>query len=270
MRLKLIRHLWGIDQPWEQCFPKIRAEGFTGIETVLIPQSDEERFRSLMKSHGFDYVAMAFTGGDDVAAHVRSFQQQLERAQALGARQLTVHGGSDAWSFEQAESFYREVVAIERTSRLPCAHETHRGRVFFNPWTTRRLLEKFETLKLCCDFSHWVCVAERTNWDDADGSILRLCADRCIHLHARIGYAEGPQVPDPSAPEYESDLAAHEKWWDAIWSAQRSRGTAESTLTPEFGPPGYLHTLPHTNVPVADLWKICKWMADRQAARFVR
>src|SRR5690348_8269924 len=130
MRLKLIRHLWGIDQPWEQCFPKIRAEGFTGIETVLIGQADEERFRSLMKANGFDYIAMAFTSGDDVAAHVRSFRQQLERAQALGARQLTVHGGSDAWSYEQAEAFYREIVAIERNTKLPCAHETHRGRVF--------------------------------------------------------------------------------------------------------------------------------------------
>src|SRR3954466_8001122 len=132
MRLKLIRHLWGVDQSWEQCFPKIRAEGFTGIETVLIPPAEEARFQSLMSASQFDYIAMAFTSGEGVSAHVKSFQQQLDRAVALRARQLTVHSGSDAWSDEEATSFYREIVAIERSAKIPCAHETHRGRVFFN------------------------------------------------------------------------------------------------------------------------------------------
>ena len=43
---------------------------------------------------------------------------------------------------------------------------------------------------------------------------------------------------------------------------------AVSTLTPEFGPAPYLHLLPHTQTPVADLADICDWMARRQAGRF--
>jgi hypothetical protein len=75
-------------------------------------------------------------------------------------------------------------------------------------------------------------------------------------------------VPDPRAPEYQRHLEAHERWWDLIWDAQIAQGRKISPLTPEFGPPDYLHTLPYSNVPVADLWDICNWMADRQAARF--
>jgi hypothetical protein len=111
-------------------------------------------------------------------------------------------------------------------------------------------------------------VAERL-LDDC-GPIIELAASRCIHIHARVGYEEGPQVPDPSAPEYQRHVEAHERWWDLVWKSQQARGFAHSTLTPEFGPPGYLHTLPHTNVPVADLDRVCKYMADRLAARFAR
>jgi hypothetical protein len=55
-----------------------------------------------------------------------------------------------------------------------------------------------------------------------------------------------------------------------IWQSQWERGLAESTLTPEFGPPPYLPTLPHTYVPVADLANVCDWMARRQTERFLK
>jgi hypothetical protein len=128
------------------------------------------------------------------------------------------------------------------------------------------MLDQFANLRLCCDLSHWVCVCERLI--DSELAIIQQCAQHCIHLHARVGYEEGPQVPDPRAPEYARYVEAHERWWDLIWDAQQAQGHPYSTLTPEFGPPGYLHTLPYTQMPVADLWEICEWQAQRQAQRF--
>jgi hypothetical protein len=58
------------------------------------------------------------------------------------------------------------------------------------------------------------------------------------------------------------------QWREQGWHSQLARGFAISTLTPEFGPPPYLQTLPHTNVPGADLTKVCDWMAARQRQRF--
>jgi len=130
----------------------------------------------------------------------------------------------------------------------------------------RNILKQFPDLRLTCDFSHWVCVCERLLPDL--GETIALAARHCHHVHARVGYEEGPQVPDPSAPEYAPHLNAHESWWETIWQTQRTHGIAVSTLAPEFGPPPNLHTLPHTNVPVADLANVCDWMARRQAKRF--
>lgn len=268
MDLKLVRHLWGVEKTWQEAFPRFKSEGYSMIECPMPGADREAEFKELLATHGFAFIAMAFTGGTDVAAHVKSFRDQLAKAIALGATQLTVHSGSDAWGRAEGEAFYREIVEIEKDSPIAVAHETHRGRVFYNPWLTRDLLERFGSLKLCCDFSHWVCVAERLNWDDKSGSILKLCAERAVHLHSRVGYEEGPQVPDPSAPEYARHLETHLSWWEVVWASQRARGMKFCTVTPEFGPPGYMHTLPHTNVPVADLWNVCNWIAERVSERF--
>jgi len=264
MQLQLVRSLWGVELPLEQSLPKFKDQGYGAIETGL----GNDALPALLKQHGLEFVAMAFTGGETVADHVKSFRAQLEMAVKAGAKQLPVHSGSDAWAMSDCETFYTEIVAIEKDSAIPVGHETHRGRVFFNPWITRDLLLKFPSLRLCVDFSHWVCVAERLSWDDASGSILRLCADRTLHIHTRVGYEEGPQVPDPSAPEYKKHVDTHLDWWTTIFKNQKARGVKTVTVTPEFGPPGYMHTLPHTNVPVANLWNVCNWIAKRVKERF--
>jgi sugar phosphate isomerase/epimerase len=167
----------------------------------------------------------------------------------------------DRFTAEQAVQFYRLSAAIESAEGLPLAHETHRGRILFNPWITAHILREVPATRLCCDYSHWVVVSERLL--DGEEAILELCAKHCRHVHCRVGYPHGPQVPDPSAPEARWPLERHESWWKLIWAAQRQAGATHSSFTPEFGPPDYLHTLPHTNVPVADLATVCEWMRAR-------
>lgn len=88
-------------------------------------------------------------------------------------------------------------------------------------------------------------------------------------ITCRLGWATtGPQVPHPAAPEYQPALAFAERFWQQIWRSQRQRGYPQTTLTPEFGADGYLHHLPFTNVPVADLWSLNARMAARQQAHF--
>jgi hypothetical protein len=47
-----------------------------------------------------------------------------------------------------------------------------------------------------------------------------------------------------------------------------ARGFTGMTMTPEFGPDGYLQCAPFTRVPVADLWEINSWIGLRQRERF--
>jgi sugar phosphate isomerase/epimerase len=266
MDLLLMRHLWGVSEPWESVFSRIKEEGFAGIETVLPEANRHAQFRELLDAHEFEYVADILTAGVTVEDHLASFREQMAGAAALKPRFVNCHSGRDSWTLEESARFFAEALAIEAEMGLPVAHETHRGRIFYNPWTTAALLRQFSDLKLCCDFSHWVCVCERLLDEQSDS--IGLCADRCLHIHARVGYEEGPQVPDPRAPEFERHVESHEAWWKRIWQSQRARGLHTSTLTPEYGPPMYLHTLPYTNAPVADVWDICLWQARREARQF--
>jgi sugar phosphate isomerase/epimerase len=266
MQLLLARHLWGIAETWEQSFPRIQAAGYRAIEAPVPAPEDRERFRALLEKYGFAYIAMIFTAGATVAEHAVSFRAQVADGLGLQPLMINSHSGQDAWDEGQSRDFFTQALAVQSGLETPLCHETHRGRILFNPWVARRVLGQFEGLRLCCDLSHWVCVGERLLDDQLD--IIQLCAERCIHLHTRVGYEEGPQVPDPRAPEYQRHLEAHERWWQTIWESQYARGLRVSSLTPEYGPPDYLHTLPYSQTPVANLWEICDWQAQREAKRF--
>lgn len=266
MRLDLYRSLWGVTTPIDHLFPSLHASGFVGIESRLPAPADRDAFRSRQVDCGLSLIGILSTSGITPTEHVESLARQTEELAAFGAMQITAQTGRDDWSFAEALEFYQRVAEWEKTSPVPIAHELHRGRTFFNPWVTRDLLRQVPAIRLCVDYSHWVCVAERL-LEDAD-PILALCAERAIHVHTRVGYEEGPQVPDPRAPEYANQLAAHERWWRQIFQTQRSLGRPAITATPEYGPPMYLHTLPHANTPVADLNAVVEWSAARIRAMF--
>ncbi|MEI8252016.1 MAG: hypothetical protein WCF98_12675 [Synechococcus sp. ELA057] len=84
---------------------------------------------------------------------------------------------------------------------------------------------------------------------------------RVDHIHARVGHAQGPQVSHPFAPEHAAALEAHRRCWHLFAASQDQRGASRLTFTPEFGPDGYLPTLPFTDQPVADLLTINTAMA---------
>ena len=272
MKLKLIRHLWGVDPTpgLEHYLPRWRAAGYSALETSIRNWPDRAGLLQFLSDTGWGWIAQVFSNdfkpGGTVQEHLESLRDQVEECLEHRPMFVNAHSGSDAWSPTEAEDFYGAALELEARLGVPIAHETHRQRCFGNPWATRDILKRFPALKLTCDFSHWVCVAERLLPDCGD--IIRLAAQHCHHLHARVGHEEGPQVSDPRAPEWSRHVAAHEAWWDLVWAAQQQSGMTESSLTPEFGPAPYLPLLPHTQAPVADLADICDWQARRQLARF--
>ena len=222
-----------------------------------------------------DFIAEICTAGSYVpdraatpAEHLESLCRQARDALECRPRLITVIAGCDAWSLDTSVDFFASAIAFAETLPVPMCFETHRSRSLFNPWITRDILNALPLLRLTCDFSHWCCVCERLI--DTESDVLALCAERAAHIHARVGYDQGPQVPHPAAPEYRAALEAHERWWTAIWRAQASRGERTSTMTPEFGPDGYLHRAPFTQEPVADLDEINTWMAARERLVFQR
>jgi len=260
MQLIHVRHFWGLNGSFEANLELAKSDGYAAIETGT-NVGGPAKIKDLLRASDMKFVAALSTSGNSVEEHLQSFRRLVADAVAFEPMHLSVHSGSDWFSHEESIRFYREVAKIEKDLPVQVAHETHRGRSFYNPWITRDVLAEVPEIQLCCDLSHWVCVCERMLEDC--GSIIDVVAKHCLHIHARVGYEEGPQVPDPSAPEYRRHLEAHEGWWRKMIAARAAAGHSTTTITPEFGPPSYLHTLPHTNVPVADLRTVCNWMKNR-------
>lgn len=274
MDLKCFKTLWGHEGSLEEAIASARADKFDGIEGQS-PSSAESRktFRNRLSDAGLDYIAEICTAGSYVpdrhatpADHLESFRRQANTALECHPLFLTVIAGCDAWPFSQSVDFFAAALQIAEGLGVIASFETHRSRSMFHPWIARDLLLELPPLRLTCDFSHWCCVCERLL--DTEPEILALCAERAHHIHARVGYDQGPQVPHPAAPEYHTALEAHERWWKLIWESQIARGQAVSTMTPEFGPDGYLHCMPFTRKPVAGLIEINLWMKTRERQRF--
>ena len=269
MRLIPTRHLWGVAQPSSEALPRLAADGFAAVEPVAqwLTEAGIAEMRQLAAVHHLDLLPLVYTSGRTVAEHLAEFRRVLALAMTFAPIRINVHSGLDAWSRDEAMAFYREARAIAADLPVAVCHETHRGRTFYSPWITRDILLAVPGLRLTADFSHWVCVAERRILDE-DPDLLAFVADQVSHIHARVGHSQGPQVPDPRAPEWQEDVLAHEGWWDVVWQRMAARGEEFCTMTPEFGPAPYLAQRPYTNMPMIDLWQICTWQMQRQMARF--
>ncbi len=267
MRIDLFRSTWGIDAPWEVVFPSIAQQGYCGVELgVSLDRSEQTLLVAQLAAHQLEYIAMVFTSGDDLASHIASAKQQVEAAVACGARQITLHGWRDASNFDDGCRFVEAIIALEQQYGIAIGHETHRGRLFFNPWWTDMYLSRYPDAHICADYSHWVVVAER-NLTDAE-AIMERCAQHCIHLHTRVGHSQGPQVPDPSLPRYSAEVAAHEHWWQLAVTASQRAGKASFSMTPEYGPPPYQSTDLVTNAPLQPLSDIVEWQSQRLRTLF--
>ncbi|CAN5881776.1 hypothetical protein BH11VER1_BH11VER1_31340 [soil metagenome] len=277
MNLQLFKTLWGHQGPLSMAIEKAVSDGFDGIEGQSPVTADARaEFGRALKEANLAYIAEITTAGtyvpDDGATletHLLTFQRQAEAAMEVDPLFLTVIGGCDAWPVAQSVEFFGSAMAMAGGLGITVSFETHRSRSFFNPWITRDILLQLPELKLTCDFSHWCVVAERLVMN-TEPEILALCAERAHHVHARVGYDQGPQVPHPAAPEYRDALEAHDRWWSILWDAQARRSCPSITMTPEFGPDGYLHTLPFTQSPVADLDAVNGWMAQHQRENFAK
>lgn len=264
MKIKLFKSLWEyvrfegspltirMDQNIESHLDRIAKAGYSGIESPLPCQEQEEWFRHLLDQYQLEYIAQVLTNDE----HSESFAIQAKRAAGFQPIKVASHSAKDSMTYEEQLDFFRKAIVVEEEIKLPVAHETHRGRAMFTPWNTSRILKDVDGLKINADFSHWCCVCESLL--DAEQSHLATAIDRTIQ-----GYAEGPQVSDPRAPEYRKELELHEDWWSQIVQAQLKRGEETITFTPEFGPPGYMQLLPYTRQPVVDLWDINLWVAER-------
>lgn len=89
-----------------------------------------------------------------------------------------------------------------------------------------------------------------------------LALQRSRHIHARVGFEEGPQVNDPRVSEWADHVDRHVALWQRIVDHCRVAGVAALAITPEFGPAPYAPSLPYSRSPVVDVWEANVYMRD--------
>eukprot|EP00548_Thalassiothrix_antarctica_P019108 CAMPEP_0194179724 /NCGR_PEP_ID=MMETSP0154-20130528/13133_1 /TAXON_ID=1049557 /ORGANISM="Thalassiothrix antarctica, Strain L6-D1" /LENGTH=305 /DNA_ID=CAMNT_0038895175 /DNA_START=20 /DNA_END=937 /DNA_ORIENTATION=- len=286
-KFRLIKTLWGIDDPISpSLFKSIKEEGYHGVEVIRLAwhmdgNDDGKNLVESLNHSGLAVVCQIHTTGGflrngeyiycdeyDVDAHKKDFKKQLiecdnliQRVQAGGF--VNVHGGVDAWSLDEAIEFLTYCLKeIKETVDFQVTFETHRQRLFGNPFQTRELLsnKNLGTLKLNADLSHWYCACERV-FDPEEGrdaewwpNLVQQISQRCHYIHARLGWAQGPQMADPSAPECRAERERQVEVWKVLLSSMQNReASCCCYLSPEYGPPPYMPVLPNSQQPVASL-----------------
>lgn len=259
---------WGLEPlPLEARLTKIKDAGFDGVE-IGVPDNEKSvhEIQMILDKLGLLVIVQMWTKGTTSAEHVASFEKQYLLGQMLKPLHINSHTGRDWFTLEDNLQVFDRAAQLQEKYGVLVLHETHRGRALFCTNSTMKLLDSRPELRLTADFSHWCCVHESL-LEQQQMSVDR-AIERCDYIHARVGYSQGPQVPDPRDPAWKTALAAHLGWWDKILERRKREGHAFTALCPEFGPHPYTVNLPNTQKPISDLWEINVSMRDLLRERF--
>lgn len=300
--------LWGVIEEsvgpvtiaeWPSLLDKVKDMGYAGVEVPIafVMKFGSANFKAALQARGLKFIAQIFSSGggppipgnlnilsengithpcDDttntrnVQRHKDVWARQVDEAVVLKdvLRYVTSHTGKDYWTPEQADDMLSFCITYAAQQGVTVNHETHRSRILYSPWVMARVLAAHPALTLVADLSHFTCVAESGYADPELAAVVAALTPRVKHVHGRVGFEEGPQVPDPRVPRWRSHYDDFKRWWAAIYTAQAAAGMEVSTTTPEFGPATYCPIDPKTDLPIADVREVNHSVAVEMAAMY--
>lgn len=256
MKLLFTKSKWEAwEEPTEIFLQRTKFDGYDGTEIYLneISESPEELIEHHDK-YDLKLIAQFLTEGKNFEEHLESVDRLSEKALKCNPILVNCHPGKDYFSFEENIKLLQKLSDLSKKTGTTFTAETHRGRATYSLVETVKFLEALPDLYLTADFSHWMVVHESDLSNQKER--LDFAISRSRHIHARVGFEEGPQVTDPRAPEWEQHVNNHLSIWQRIVDNCKNSGMQYLTVTPEFGPPNYMHTLPFSNKPVSNAWEI--------------
>ena len=237
MKIEFYCPLWGReDQPFDDFCIDVKEAGYDGVE-MSFPQDKTKKniLKDTLNRIGLKIIAQHWeTSEPDFIRHKEEYEQRLRNLAAIKPEFINSQTGKDWFTFA--------------------------------PNVTKEYLKRIQNLRLTLDISHWCNVSE--SFLDDQSAAVSLAIFRTDHIHARVGFPEGPQVPDPFAPEWSDALKRHVEWWNAVIDRSRKEDVEVMTITTEFGPAPYMPIEPYSGKPIADQWEINKKMRDYLAILF--
>jgi sugar phosphate isomerase/epimerase len=269
MKLLILCTQWGMqDVPLEDFFSRVINAGYDGIDTWIPEDAMEKRkFLHLLNEYKLPLVCHQLQArGASLKEFCRSFEYYLNLSMECNPVLINSHTGRDYFTRDEQLKVIDTAQEFSVKNKIRIAHETHRGRIGFSPYNAMDLFALRPDMKITADFSHWVCVTE--SYLENSQETLDEAIKRTEHIHARVGHTEGPQVTDPRAREWHEATRIFFAWWDKIIEHKKNSGEQVFTITPEFGPPPYMATLPSTGLPVADQFEINNYMKNELRKRY--
>ena len=263
MKLHFFCPRWGSESlSWDSFCNKVKEAGYDGIEAgVPFDEMERQQMQSALNNHNLLLIGQYWQSFEkDFEAHKASYIKHLDHLASLQPIKIDAQTGKDYFSFDQNSELFAVASTFTSRTGIPVAHETHRNKALFAAHVTKKYLEAIPDLPITADLSHWCNVAESYLEDQQE--VIALVPRHAIHIHARVGHTEGPQVTDPRHPEWQTALEHHTSWWKAIISHHQRAGADSFTITPEFGPAPYMASLSLSNTPIADQWEINCWMME--------
>lgn len=237
------------------------ADGYDVTEIYLPPRVESTaEIRALHDAAGLKIISQIVTEGRTPDDHLRSLKELYLRAVELNPLFINCHTSKDHFPFADSMRIFEAAEKLVAEHGVPIFHETHRGRALFSAPATLEFLRHLPNLRLTADFSHWVCVHESDLSDQPEALATAMQATR--HIHARVGFDEGPQISDPRNPVHAPWLDRFTDWWKQILELRRAEGCEWCTVTPEFGPAPYMPLTGSSPDPVGDAWEYNLWMRN--------
>ena len=261
---------WGSEElSWDNFCQKISRAGYDGFEYGIARTTSNEELDTAWNTaekYKLKIIAQHYdTYEADFSKHYDLYCAWLERIKSWPCVKINSQTGKDYFNIQQNTALIQAAFGVSAQTGIQVVHETHRNKFSFAAHITKEYLEKIQGLKITLDASHWVCVAE-SFLEDQYGA-MQLAVERAEHLHARVGYPCGPQVPDPREPEWQHALNMHLNWWDKI-VARKKEEQSILTITPEFGPYPYMVHLPFSQTPITDQWEVNVYMMNLLRKRY--
>lgn len=256
---------WGNTLPMDAFLAKAKAAGYDGVELWMPTGEDKKKsLKEGLKKYELEVIFLHGTARNlPFEEALRVYELGLQEILAWNPVKVNSHTGNDFWPSEQNLAFIALGDRYAKQVGISVLHETHRGRFSYTLPESVAMLRKFPNLKYTLDVSHWMVVHERLLTES--DPLLQEIFPAVDHIHARVGFAEGPQVPNPAAPEWKNEVKAHLDIWEKIIRSQTGK---VFTVTTEFGPPPYMATVPFTNQPLADQWEANVWIRNALKSRF--
>ncbi|MCF3110171.1 hypothetical protein LL912_15415 [Niabella sp. CC-SYL272] len=261
MQLLYLCPYWGQKQTSPESFlQKVIAAGYNGIEIDPGGLQDLHHWISVLKEVREQHKEFVVVAQMVLDAQVAAFDQfrevmirRLELLISFNPLFINSHTGRDYFSFRENCALIQLATDFSRQYKIPVYHETHRGRFSYALHRMPEYLDQFPELELVADYSHWCAVSE--SMLSFQENTLEQLTSHIRHIHARVGYEQGPQLPDPFTPACQPYLDQFTAWWQRILDHHRRRKTS-FTICTEAGPVPYMPVNPNNGQPLADQWAI--------------